>query len=155
MPFKVMFPPETPLDIPLVQVSTFHGYDLASQHRLGEALQSLRSDGFVVVGSGMAVHSFASLGEISEAPSENKDAVRAKVLAESKRFDKAIRGALAERSFVDRKASLLALESLYEYKRSHPTVEVCIEHGCLVILRPADRHNLAFYAPSSSCRSSW
>lgn len=42
VPFKVMFPPEDPLDLPVVQVSTFHGYDLASQIRLGEAVHSLR-----------------------------------------------------------------------------------------------------------------
>jgi aromatic ring-opening dioxygenase catalytic subunit (LigB family) len=42
VPFKVMFPPEKPLDIPIVQVSTFHGYDLDSQIRLGEAIQTLR-----------------------------------------------------------------------------------------------------------------
>lgn len=42
VPFKVMFPEERPLDVPLIQVSTFHGYDLASQIRLGEAIQLLR-----------------------------------------------------------------------------------------------------------------
>lgn len=42
VPFKVMFPPERPLEVPIIQVSTFHGYDLESQIRLGEAIQSLR-----------------------------------------------------------------------------------------------------------------
>lgn len=42
VPFKVMFPPEKPLDIPIIQVSTYHGHDLASQIDLGEAIQSLR-----------------------------------------------------------------------------------------------------------------
>lgn len=42
VPFKVISPPDKPLEIPIVQVSTFHGYDLESQIRLGEALQSLR-----------------------------------------------------------------------------------------------------------------
>lgn len=42
VPFKVMFPPEQPLDIPIIQVSTYHGYDLASQIDLGEAVLSLR-----------------------------------------------------------------------------------------------------------------
>jgi aromatic ring-opening dioxygenase catalytic subunit (LigB family) len=37
-----MFPPEKPLDVPIVQVSTFHGYDLQSQIRLGEAVRTLR-----------------------------------------------------------------------------------------------------------------
>lgn len=42
VPFKVMFPPEKPLDVPIVQVSTFHGYDLESQIRLGESFRALR-----------------------------------------------------------------------------------------------------------------
>jgi aromatic ring-opening dioxygenase catalytic subunit (LigB family) len=37
-----MFPEETPLDVPVIQVSTFHGYDLASQIRLGEVVGALR-----------------------------------------------------------------------------------------------------------------
>lgn len=42
VPFKVMFPPDKPLEVPVVQVSTLHGYDLESQIRLGEAVKSLR-----------------------------------------------------------------------------------------------------------------
>lgn len=42
VPFKIMFPLEKPLDIPLIQVSTYHGYDLESQIRLGEILAPLR-----------------------------------------------------------------------------------------------------------------
>lgn len=42
VPFKVMFPPDKPLELPIVQVSTFHGYNLESQIHLGEAVKSLR-----------------------------------------------------------------------------------------------------------------
>ena len=42
VPFKLMFPAEKPLDIPLIQVSTYYGYDLESQIRLGEIFESLR-----------------------------------------------------------------------------------------------------------------
>lgn len=42
VPFKIMFPPEKPLDVPIIQVSTFQGYDLESQIRLGEVFESLR-----------------------------------------------------------------------------------------------------------------
>lgn len=42
VPFKVMFPPGKPLEVPVIQVSTIHGYDLESQIRLGEAIKSLR-----------------------------------------------------------------------------------------------------------------
>lgn len=73
----------------------------------------------------MAVHSFASRGEISRAASdEEKTAVAAKVLQESVAFDEAIRHAVTKPSADKRKAALLQLESLPEFRRSHPTVEV-------------------------------
>ncbi|KAL2841007.1 Extradiol ring-cleavage dioxygenase, class III enzyme, subunit B [Aspergillus pseudoustus] len=125
VPFKVMFPEETsPLDVPIVQVSTFHGYDLASQILLGEAVRELRHNGYVIIGSGMAVHSFASIAEIREAPTdEEREARRAKVLAESKTFDRYLRQAVTKRSAKERSEALLKLEELFEFKRSHPTVE--------------------------------
>lgn len=73
----------------------------------------------------MAVHSFASLEEIQQAPTENeRNKIREKVLLESISFDNSIRGALANKNAADRKAALLKLENLFEFKRSHPTVEV-------------------------------
>jgi 4,5-DOPA dioxygenase extradiol len=42
VPFKIMFPEDNPLDLPVIQVSTFHGYDLQSQIQLGEVFQELR-----------------------------------------------------------------------------------------------------------------
>ncbi|KAI1074119.1 Extradiol aromatic ring-opening dioxygenase [Whalleya microplaca] len=124
VPFKLMFPPEEPLDVPIIQVSTFYGYDLASQIRLGEAFQSLRSEGYLIVGSGMAVHSFSSIGEIVNAPSdEAKKLARTKVLEESRTFDTHLRTAVTKRNAVERKKALLELESLPEFRRSHPTIE--------------------------------
>ncbi len=73
----------------------------------------------------MAVHSFRSLEEIYAAKEgEEREAVRAKVLAESKSFDASIRKAVANEDPAARRKALLDLESLYEFKRSHPTVEV-------------------------------
>jgi len=73
----------------------------------------------------MAVHTFRSIEEIYEAKEgEEREAVRAKVLAESKSFDASIRKAVAVEDPAARRKALLDLESLYEFKRSHPTVEV-------------------------------
>ncbi|KAI0011193.1 Extradiol aromatic ring-opening dioxygenase [Xylariaceae sp. FL0662B] len=124
VPFKLIFPPEEPLDVPIIQVSTFHGYDLASQIRLGEAFRSLRDEGYLIVASGMAVHSFASIGEIRDAASdEAKNLARRKVLEESRTFDTRLRAAVTKRDAEERKKALLELESLPEFRRSHPTVE--------------------------------
>jgi aromatic ring-opening dioxygenase catalytic subunit (LigB family) len=84
----------------------------------------IRSQGFVVVGSGMAVHSFDSIEEIYTSKEELKEAARKHVLKESVNFDRALKGALSNVSAVERRAALLALEDLPEFKRSHPTVEV-------------------------------
>ncbi|CAH0036333.1 unnamed protein product [Clonostachys solani] len=125
VPFKVMFPPERPLDIPIIQVSTFHGYDLESQINLGEVFESLREEGYLILGSGMAVHSFPSIEEIKNAPTENERILaKKKVLQETRNFDNFVREAVAENDPVARKNALLALESRYEFKRSHPTVEL-------------------------------
>lgn len=73
----------------------------------------------------MAVHSFRSIEEIQEAKTdEEKEAVRAKVLAESRAFDTHVRNAVQKNDAGARRKALLELESLYEFKRSHPTVEV-------------------------------
>lgn len=72
----------------------------------------------------MAVHSFASIGEIHQAESDKVTEVRDKVLAESKRFDTELRNAVTKKDAAERRRALLALESLPEFRRSHPTVEV-------------------------------
>lgn len=71
----------------------------------------------------MAVHSFDSIGEIHQSNEEERQAVRAKVLAESKTFDAALRQAVTKQDLQERKDALLKLEELPEFKRSHPTVE--------------------------------
>lgn len=71
----------------------------------------------------MAVHSFDSIGEIHQASEADRQAVTAKVLAESKTFDAALRKAVTIPDPQERKQALLDLQLLPEFKRSHPTVE--------------------------------
>lgn len=82
------------------------------------------SDGYLILGSGMAVHSFSSIGEIHQAEPEKREEVRTKVLAESRTFDTELRNAVTKPNAVERRQALLALESLHEFRSSHPTVEV-------------------------------
>lgn len=73
----------------------------------------------------MAVHSFASIEEIIDAPTEEaREGTKAKVLTESQVFDTHLRAAVTKRDAKERNQALLKLETLYEFKRSHPTVEV-------------------------------
>lgn len=52
----VFHPEENPLGVPLVQVSLFKNEDPNKHYELGQAVARLRSEGIVVIGSGMAVH---------------------------------------------------------------------------------------------------
>jgi hypothetical protein len=73
----------------------------------------------------MAVHSFASIGEIRAAATEEERQVRTKkILAESQSFDTRLQEAVTIRDPDKRQSALLSLEDLYEFRRSHPTVEV-------------------------------
>lgn len=82
----------------------------------------------------MAVHSFASLEEIHQAPDEEqKTLLRAKVLKDSIIFDERLQEALKIQNAVARRKALLELETLYEFKRSHPTVEVSFGYPKLSI----------------------
>ena len=78
----------------------------------------------------MAVHSFASIGAIQQAATdEERKLVREKVLAESRSFDSHLRDAVTKGNATERKAALLKLEDLPEFRRSHPTVEVSYSSG--------------------------
>ncbi|GAA5889049.1 hypothetical protein JCM6882_009728 [Rhodosporidiobolus microsporus] len=119
VPAKVLFPEETPLDIPVIQVSTYHGYDLEQQYKLGEVAARLESLGYLLLGSGMICHSF----EYGKAPEAEKNAVGVRLLGESKRFDAAVKRAASLEGGEERRAALLGLEKLLEFKQNHPTVE--------------------------------
>jgi len=71
------------------------------------------------------VHTFASLEEIRAAKSEvERLELIKKCTHESRTLDDAIRDAVAIQEPKKRTEALLNLEKLYEFKRSHPTVEV-------------------------------
>ncbi|GAA6041784.1 hypothetical protein JCM8097_007159 [Rhodosporidiobolus ruineniae] len=126
VPAKVLFPPETPLDIPIVQISTFHGYDLAQQFKLGEAVRRLRSLGYLLLGSGMICHSFALAHFLSSSPSPSATEIEAfssDLLGESKRFGRAVKEAVGVLDEAERREKLLELEKKAEFARQHPTVE--------------------------------
>ena len=84
-------------------------------------------EGYLIIGSGMAVHTFASLEEIRAAKTDaERHVLVQKCTHESRTLDNAIRDAVAIQEPKKRTEALLNLEKLYEFKRSHPTVEVIL-----------------------------
>ncbi|KZV84075.1 Extradiol ring-cleavage dioxygenase, class III enzyme, subunit B [Exidia glandulosa HHB12029] len=65
VPFINMFSP-TFNDIPIVQVSINASLELDDEWALGRALDSLRSDGVLILAGGVPVHSFRELAAFSE-----------------------------------------------------------------------------------------
>ena len=49
-------------DVPVVAMSVRHDLDPSAHLELGRALQSLRDDGVLIVGSGSSFHNFATFG---------------------------------------------------------------------------------------------
>jgi len=49
-------PKENPLNVPIVQVSLYGNEDWEQHYRLGQSLMSLRDEGILIIGAGMAVH---------------------------------------------------------------------------------------------------
>lgn len=61
-PFRVAFDPDkNPLNTPLVQVSLFDSDDPDMHYRLGQAVESLRDEGVLIIVSGMAVHNLRDM----------------------------------------------------------------------------------------------
>lgn len=54
--YEAFDPKKNPLNVPIVEVSIFGSEDSDQHYRAGEALQSLRDEGILIVGAGMAVH---------------------------------------------------------------------------------------------------
>ena len=68
IPLKVMFPEA---DIPVVQMSLRNDLDPEAHLATGQALQSLRQEGVLIIGSGMSFHNMRGYGDANfTAPSE-------------------------------------------------------------------------------------
>ncbi|KAF2829767.1 Extradiol aromatic ring-opening dioxygenase [Ophiobolus disseminans] len=112
--FIVAFDPKkNPLNVPIVQVSLFNNEDVGRHYRMGEALQSLRAEGILIVGAGMAVHNLqdfrASRGS-------------GKTMPYSFTFDDALKHA-ATSDPEEREEKMLELMTRSDGRQAHPTLD--------------------------------
>ncbi|KAF3762278.1 Extradiol aromatic ring-opening dioxygenase [Cryphonectria parasitica EP155] len=112
--FLAAFDPEkNPLNVPIVQVSLMGNNDAMQHYQLGQALESLRDEGILIVGAGMAVHNLhdfrASRGTGATMPY-------------SYSFDEALKEAVGSRP-EERQAAMSALLQRSDARNAHPTVE--------------------------------
>jgi len=112
IPLKLVFPDA---DIPIVQVSLRADLDPAAHIALGEALQPLRDDGVLILGSGMSYHNMRTLmanirGGSGPAP-------------ESRTFDDWLGDVLTARNPEARKVALIDWEMAPAARMAHPREE--------------------------------
>ncbi|KAG8528720.1 uncharacterized protein KY384_006407 [Bacidia gigantensis] len=112
--FKVAFNPDTnPLHVPIVQVSLFSSDHPRQHYALGRALSSLRSEGNVVIATGMAVHNLRDLRKTMGNPAP---------LPYASSFDEALREAV-ESDSVEREERMISLLGRSDASQAHPTLE--------------------------------
>lgn len=70
IPLKVMYPDA---DIPIVQLSMRRGLDPQTHLRAGQALQALRDEGVLIIGSGMSFHNMRGFTPAFREPSARFD----------------------------------------------------------------------------------
>lgn len=90
VPLMLMFPEA---DVPVVAMSLLASQDAAAQTEVGAALQTLRDEGVLIVGSGVSFHNFGYLFA--------KGATKAQGLAHSAAFDAWLRDTMVSRELGD------------------------------------------------------
>jgi aromatic ring-opening dioxygenase catalytic subunit (LigB family) len=92
-------------DIPVVQLSLKHGYDPSTHVTVGRALAPLRSEGVLIIGSGLSYHNLRQFGPAGRTASHQ--------------FDAWLQGAMQSPA-AERMAQLLAWDQAPAARLAHP-----------------------------------
>ncbi|KAL2275646.1 hypothetical protein FJTKL_01705 [Diaporthe vaccinii] len=112
--FIAAFDPENnPLNVPIVQVSLFGNEDPAKRYRLGQAVETLRDEGILIVGAGMAVHNI-----------QDYRATRGtgRTMPYASNFEEALAEAVATKP-EERQAKMTSLLGTSVATKAHPSAE--------------------------------
>jgi aromatic ring-opening dioxygenase catalytic subunit (LigB family) len=96
-------------NVPIVQLSLRAGLNPAEHLALGRALEPLRDEGVLIIGSGLSYHNLRALGPAGKAPS----AV----------FDQWLQDTLIAATPVERSIQLIEWEKAPAARRAHPREE--------------------------------
>jgi aromatic ring-opening dioxygenase catalytic subunit (LigB family) len=105
VPFKLIYPDA---DIPVIQLSLKAGLDPAEHIKAGQALEPLRREGILIVGSGMSYHNMRGFGVGT---------------ADSEKFDAWLTAAASEKDAAARNDRLTHWEQAPVARRVHPREE--------------------------------
>ncbi|KAL2429068.1 hypothetical protein ABEF95_002352 [Exophiala dermatitidis] len=116
VPFKVMFDPkENPLTVPIVQVSLFDDDTNAGAHiALGRAVQKLRDQNVLVIGSGMSVHNLRHYMMVM---------ATGQTMPYAPTFDNALKEAVETPPGEKRDEKMIKLLTRPDARQAHPTFE--------------------------------
>ncbi|KAF2810305.1 Extradiol aromatic ring-opening dioxygenase [Mytilinidion resinicola] len=115
--FMVAFDPKkNPLNVPIVQVSLYDNEDSDQHYRVGQALESLRDEGVLIIGAGMAVHNLHDYRKTLQARGAGK------TMPYAFSFDEALKEA-ATADPEERRAKMAALMRRSDAREAHPTWE--------------------------------
>ncbi|TAQ89080.1 hypothetical protein B7494_g2606 [Chlorociboria aeruginascens] len=106
-------PKKNPLNVPIVQVSLFNSEDPDQHYRMGQALESLRDEGILIIGAGMAVHNLRDFRATRSTGETMPYALT---------FDDALKEAATAKP-EERHAKMLALMRRGDARQAHPTLE--------------------------------
>ncbi|WP_339635803.1 class III extradiol ring-cleavage dioxygenase [uncultured Sneathiella sp.] len=113
IPLKLAFPDA---DIPIVQLSLRSDLDPAGHIAVGEALQPLRDEGVLIIGSGMSYHNMQKL-------MRNLRSVASGDEVEAESFDQWLTETIKNPNYLERKEMLADWEKAPFARDAHPTEE--------------------------------
>ncbi|MBB3186472.1 DODA-type extradiol aromatic ring-opening family dioxygenase [Microbacter margulisiae] len=109
VPLMVAFPKA---QIPVIQLSLMHGLDPQQHIEMGKALEPLRSEGVLIIGSGMSYHNMRGF------MSGNND-----ITAVSKKFDDWLTGTVMLQDSIERNNALIHWHQAPGARECHPRSE--------------------------------